>query len=45
MGEERLAALTLTHIHADVDVTVKEVVNRFIQIHPRRLFKQSILFD
>ena len=41
MGEERLAALTLIHniIHADVDVTVKEVANRFIQIHPRRLFK------
>ena len=38
MGEERLTSLVLMNMYYDVQIDVQEVVKRFIQKHPRRLF-------
>ncbi len=45
MTEERLAALTLLHLHKDVEICPNEVVKIFISQHTRRMFKGSIIFD
>ena len=45
MGEERLAALTLLNVHSDVEISPDSVVQEFIKQQPRRMFKDSIIFD
>ncbi len=45
MTEERLAALTLLHLHKDVEICPNEDVKRFISQHTHRMFKGSIIFD
>ncbi len=45
MTEERLAALTLLHLHKDVEICPNEVVKTYISQHTRRMFKGSIIFD
>lgn len=45
MGEERLAALTLMNMHSEIEISPDKVVQKFIAQQPRRLFKDSILFD
>ena len=38
MGEERLSSLCLMHIHYDVQIDSRAVVEEFIRKQPRRLF-------
>lgn len=47
MSEERLAGLTMMSVHyaEATELSTVEIVKRFIQSHPRRLFCNSILFD
>ena len=46
MGEERLAGLTLLNVHFDTCLTLdaENIVQRFVQKQPRKLFCDSILF-
>ena len=37
MGQERMTALALMHIHYDSDIDLNEVVNIYAQMHPRRM--------
>ncbi|XP_041362805.1 52 kDa repressor of the inhibitor of the protein kinase-like [Gigantopelta aegis] len=43
MGQERLSALALLHIHYDKEIDLDRVVNVFVQCHPRRLELSSII--
>ena len=43
MSEERLSSLTLIRTHYDTPVDLKEAVNIFARIHPRRLELDNIL--
>ena len=45
MGNERLSALTLLHIHRDIDIDITEVTNEFARRHPRRMKLANILQD
>ena len=45
MGEERLAALTLLNVHSDIEISPENVVQEFVKQQPRRMFKDSIVFD
>lgn len=47
MSEERLAGLTMMAVHYSeaMSVSTEEVVRRFTQENPRRMFCNSILFD
>ena len=40
MGEERLTSLVLMNMYYDVPIDAEEVVKRFIEKHPRRLFAE-----
>ena len=37
MGQERMTALALMHIHYNSDIDLNEVVNIYAQMHPRRM--------
>ena len=43
MGQERLSALALTHIHYGLEIDLNDVVDRFVRKHPRRLELDSML--
>jgi hypothetical protein len=43
MGQERLSALALTHIHYDTDIDLDEVVTLFDLKHPRRMELNNII--
>lgn len=45
MGQDRLASLALIHIHYDSDINVVKVVDRFAELHPRRLEMTSIIYS
>ena len=45
MGEERLASLTLLHVHPSIHICPNEVVRRFVEKHSRRMFRSPILYD
>ena len=45
MGDERLTALSLLHLHRDIGVDINEVVDEFARRHPRRLQFVNILAD
>lgn len=38
MGEDRLASLVLMNYHYSVRIDADDIVRRFIDRHPRRLF-------
>ena len=37
MGRQRLANLALIHIHYDKEISLEEVVDKYAQLHPRRI--------
>ena len=43
--EDRLSALALVHAHYDIDVSIGQVCQRFMQKHPRRMEISSLLLD
>ena len=43
MGNERLTSLALLHLHRDIDVSVRDIVEEFARRHPRRLELADIL--
>ena len=43
MSEERLAGLTLMHLHRDVGVETDEVIRQFSETNTRRMFSGSVL--
>ena len=43
MGTERLTALTLLHIHRDIDIDIPEVIDDFARRHPRLMKLANIL--
>jgi len=45
MGQDRLTSLALLHIHYDSDINVTKVVDRFAEVHPRRLEMTSIIYS
>ena len=45
MGNEKLTALTLLHIHRDVEIDVEEVIDEFGRRYPRRMKLANILQD
>ena len=45
MTEDRLTSLALMHIHYDHPVDLDNVVDKFAELHPRRLKFTSVLFN
>ena len=45
MNTERLAGLTLMHLHDDVDINIDDICQNFITRHNRRMFQSCILYD
>ena len=45
MSEERLAGLTLMHLHRDVGVETEEVIRQFSETNTRRMFSGSVLLE
>ena len=47
MSKERLAGLTMMAVHyaEAMERNTEDVVKRFIEAHPRRLFCNSVLFE
>ena len=45
IGNKRLSALTLLHIHRDVDIDIPEMTDEFDRRHPRRMKLANILQD
>ena len=45
MSNQRLASLTLLHIHKDIDICISDVVDDFARRHSRRLQLANILSD
>ena len=45
MGNERLTALTLLHIHRDIEIDIPEVIDEFARRYPRRMKLANILQD
>lgn len=47
VSEERLAGLTMMAVHYSqaLTITADDIVKKFVQAHPRRMFCQSVLFD
>ena len=45
MGEERLAALVLLNMHSDIEINPDKVVSNSVKQQPRRMFRDSIIFD
>lgn len=43
MGKSRLSYLALLHIHYDMQVDLDDVVNRYAQLHPRRMELESLI--
>ena len=43
MGQERMTALALMHIHYNHDIDLNEVVNIYAQMHPRRMELESLV--
>ncbi len=43
MGKTRLSHLALLHIHYDMQVDLDEVVDRYAQLHPRRMELESLI--
>ena len=43
MSQERLNALAMLHVHRDIDVDAKEVIDHFARRHPRRMKLFDIL--
>lgn len=37
MGQTRLTGLALMHVHYKMEVDIKEIVNKFARMHPRRM--------
>ena len=44
MGQKRLSALALIHIHYDKELSLDDAVDIFAKLHPRRMDLQSIIF-
>ena len=44
MGQKRLSALALIHIHYDKELNLDDAVDIFAKLHPRRMDLQSIIF-
>jgi hypothetical protein len=45
MNTERLAGLTLMHLHDDVDIDIDDICQNYITRHNRRMFQSCILYD
>ena len=45
MGQERLSALALIHVHYSMDINLEEVLARFLALHPRRVAMHDLLKD
>ena len=45
MGNERLTALTLLHVHRDIEIDVPQVIDEFARRYPRRMKLSNILQD
>ena len=45
MGDERLSALMLIHMHQNIEICPKSIIQQYIKEHSRRLFEKSILFE
>ena len=43
MGKQRLANLALIHIHYDKEISLEEVVDKYAQLHPRRIELDSLI--
>ena len=43
MGKQRLAVLALIHIHYDKEISLEEVVDKYAQLHPRRIELDSLI--
>lgn len=43
MGRQRLANLALIHIHYDKEISLEEVVDKYAQLHPRRIELDSLI--
>ena len=44
MGQKRLSALALIHIHYDKELNLDDAVDIFAKLHPKRMDLQSIIF-
>ena len=45
MGQDRLSALALMHIHYDIDVDTSDTVKLFADIYPRRMQLQNLFLE
>ena len=45
MGNERLTALTLLHVHRDIEIDAPQVIDEFARRYPRRMKLSNILQD
>ena len=45
MGNKRLTALSLLHIHRNIPIDIPEVIQEFIRLYPRRLELGNIFED
>ena len=43
MGNERLTALILLHVHRDIEVDIPQVINEFAKRYPKRMKLNNIL--
>ena len=43
MGRQQLANLTLIHIHYDKEISLEEVVDKYAQLHSRRIELDSLI--